>query len=421
GVLVDGTLDEYPQPQADPVVSLSEAEIIAALGAPIPLMEAADILSRLGFECQVEKETLTAKTPPNRLDIGEGLIGKANLVEEISRVYGYDRIPATRLADELPPQVGNTDLAAEENIRDILVSLGLQDTVAYRQTSPEREARVNPNRAIDPDLRYVRIKNPISPDRTVMRRSSLSTMLELLEYNCKFRPGLALFELGPVFLPVEGQQLPNEARRLSIGLTGLRETPTWQKSSPEEKDFYDLKGVVESLLKGLHIQDISFQAAQHPSFHPGKCARVLAGGQALGTLGELHPLVRQNYEFGSIPVLAAELDADLLVELGKSEFQNLPISTYPVMVEDIAMIVDEEVRAADLESVIRQAGGKLLVGVRLFDIYRGEKFGAGRKSMAYQLTYQAYDRTLTDKDAETIRNRVVRTLAKQYGAVLRSQ
>lgn len=421
GSLVDGVIDLYPQPPLDPKVTLSEAEVIKALGAPIPLEEAADSLRRLGFDCQVEGETLQAKTPPTRLDIEEGLIGKANLIEEISRIYGYDRIPATRLADELPPQLGNAALEAEENIRDVLVSMGLQDTVAYRQTSPEREARITPERFVDPRLPYVRIKNPITPDRTVMRRSILATMLELLEYNCKFQPGLAMFELGPVFLPVEGQQLPQETQRLSIGLTGLRESPTWQKNPPVEKDFFDLKGVVEALLKGLHIPDVSFQPAHYPTFHPGKCARVLAGDKVLGILGELHPLVREHYEFGTTPVLAAELDADLLVELSKAEFHNIPISSFPVMVEDIAVIVDEGVPAADLEDAIRQAGGKLLVGVRLFDIYRGEKLGAGKKSMAYQLTYQAYDRTLTDKDAETIRNRVVRNLAKHFGAILRSQ
>jgi len=405
----------------DPLVSLSEEEIISALGAPIPLEEAADILTRLGFRCQIEGGQLNAQTPPTRLDIGEGIIGKANLIEEISRVYGYDRLPATRLSAELPAQTGSPRLDMEERIRDILVSCGLQDTIAYRQTSPEREARLLPENTPDPALEYVRIKNPITPDRTVLRRSSLATMLELLEHNHKFRPGLAMFELGPVFLPVEGQLLPHEALRLSIGMTGAREYPTWQTKKPEQKDFFDLKGAVETLLKGLHIENTSYRPAQHPSFHPGKCAEVWAGEQKLGVLGELHPLVREHYEFDPGAVLAAELDADLLVDLSQTLFDHKPISSYPFMVEDIALIVPEETPAAALEASILQAGGKLLVNVRLFDIYRGEKLGEGKKSMAYQLTYQAPDRNLTDKDAETIRKRVVRAVAKEYGAVLRSQ
>ena len=421
GSLVDGVLDAYTRVQVDPLVRLSEAEIVSALGAPIPLEEAEDILTRLGFSCRIENGELSAQTPATRLDIGEGIIGKANLIEEISRVYGYDRLPATRLSAELPAQAGNPKLDMEERIRDILVSAGLQDTVAYRQTSPEREARLRPENTLDPALEYVRIKNPITPDRTVLRRSSLATMLELLEHNHKFRPGLAMFELGPVFLPVEGQLLPDEALRLTIGMTGTREYPTWQNNKPEQKDFFDLKGAVETLLKGLHIENVSYRPAQHPSFHPGKCAEVWAGEQKLGVLGELHPLVREHYEFESGAVLAAELDADLLVALSQTQFNHQPISSYPFMVEDIALIVPEETPAAALEASIREAGGKLLVNVRLFDIYRGEKLGEGKKSMAYQLTYQAQDRTLTDKDAETIRNRIVRALAKEYGAVLRSQ
>ena len=421
GKLVDGVLDAYPLPPQDPVVTLTEEEIISRLGAEISLEEAANILTRLGFTCTLQNGLLTAKTPPIRLDIGEGLIGKASLMEEIARIYGYERIPSKRLAVELPAPVFDTKLETEERIRDILVSLGLQDTVAYRQTSPQREARILPNQALDPDLAYVRIKNPISPDRTVMRRSGLATMLELLEYNSKFRPSLALFEIGPVFLPVEGQLLPREALRLTVGMAGLREMPTWQTKTVEKRDFFDLKGLLEALLRGLHLPEVSFQPAEHPTFHPGKCAQVLSGEQVLGVFGELHPMVQEHYEFEALPVLAAELDADLLVALSRVEFEHQPLSNYPAMVEDIAVIVPEEVSAAALEAAIRQAGGKLLVNVRLFDVYRGEKLGLGKKSMAYQLTYQAFDRTLTDKDAATIRNRIVRALEREFGAVLRSQ
>ena len=421
GRLVEGVLDAYPLPPQDPVVTLTEEEIISRLGAEISLEEAAGILERLGFECRLQEDKLSAKTPPIRLDIGEGLIGKASLMEEIARIYGYERIPSKRLAVELPAPVFDTKLETEERIRDILVSLGLQDTVAYRQTSPQREARILPNQSIDPKHEYVRIKNPITPDRTVMRTSGLATMLELLEYNSKFRPSLALFEIGPVFLPVEGQLLPNETLRLTVGLAGLREIPTWQTKNPEPRDFFDLKGVLEALLKGLHIPEVSFRPTERPTFHPGKCAEVLSGERVLGVFGELHPMVQEHYEFEALPVLAAELDADLLIALSRVEFEHQPLSNYPVMVEDIAVIVPEETPAAALEAAIRQAGGTLLVNVQLFDIYRGEQLGEGKKSMAYQLTYQAFDRTLTDKDAETIRNRIVRALAREFGAVLRSQ
>jgi phenylalanyl-tRNA synthetase beta chain len=266
----------------------------------------------------------------------------------------------------------------------------------------------------------VRIKNPITPERTVMRRRTLPTMLELLEYNSKFRDSLALFEIGPVFLPVQDQVLPKESKRLTLGMTGTRDLPTWLDNAPRPFDFYDLKAVFEALFSALHLQKISFRPASDPSFHPGKCAQIFVGEESLGVMGEIHPLVKLNYNFKEAPIYAAELNADLLIQQGQGNFNFQSLSSYPTMSEDIAVIVDESLSATELEEAIRQSGGKLLVGVRLFDIYRDAKLGEGKKSMAYQLSYQATDRTLGVKDAETIRNRIVRYLTHQFNAVLRS-
>ena len=185
-------------------------------------------------------------------------------------------------------------------------------------------------------------------------------------------------------------------------------------------DFFDLKGIVEGLLDGLHLEDVKFQATDHPSFHPGKCAEVRVGEQVLGVMGELHPQVKKNYAFGLDPVLVAEFDGEALVRLSNAVFTNRAISSFPAMVEDIALIVDESVPADELEALIWQAGGKLLVDVKLFDVYRDARLGEGKKSLAYQLTYQAFDRTLTDKDALNIRNRIVKQTKNTFGAVLRS-
>lgn len=421
GKLVPGVLDEYPGKSADPTVSLTSQTISRLLGIEIPLEAAQDILNRLGFITDLKDGVLTATAPDTRRDIETGIIGQANLVEEISRVYGYDKIPSRRLSSELPPQTTNLALDTEERIRDILISLGLQDTFAYRQTSPEREARIHPNRAVDPSKAYIRIKNPVTPDRSVMRTSALATMLEFIERNGAHRPGLAMFEIGPVFLPLDGQLLPQEAGRLSIGMTGQWDIPSWQTTDQSVMDFFSLKGIVEGLLQGLHIQNVSFEPADHPTFHPGRCADVMSGDKKLGTLGEVHPAVRKNYNFPITPVLAAEFDLDQVIALANLYFDNKPISSFPAVYEDIAVIVDETIPAASLKQTIIQAGGKLLNSVRLFDVYRDPKIGEGKRSMAYQLTYQAADRTLTDKDAEAIRNRIVRALKNQFGAILRSQ
>jgi phenylalanyl-tRNA synthetase beta chain len=230
-----------------------------------------------------------------------------------------------------------------------------------------------------------------------------------------------MFEIGPVFLPLDGQLLPQEAGRLSIGMTGQWDIPSWQTTDQSVMDFFSLKGIVEGLLQGLHIQNVSFEPADHPTFHPGRCADVMSGDKKLGTLGEVHPAVRKNYNFPITPVLAAEFDLDQVIALANLYFDNKPISSFPAVYEDIAVIVDETIPAASLKQTIIQAGGKLLNSVRLFDVYRDPKIGEGKRSMAYQLTYQAADRTLTDKDAEAIRNRIVRALKNQFGAILRSQ
>ena len=420
GEVVRGVLDEYGKPYQDTVNRLSEETIREVIGQEISLEESTQILERLGFTCWMEGDELVAKSPATRTDIETGTIGQRNLIEEIARTYGYERIAAKRLSDELPPQIGNPGLEAEERIRDILVSIGLQDTLAYRQTSPEREARIYIGKKAPEGLVYVRLKNPITPERTAMRRSAMATMLEMLEYNAKFRPGLALFELGPVFLPVTDEILPHEALRLSIGLTGAWDVASWNRAQSPAMDFFDLKGVVQALLDGLHLDGVKFQAVEHPSFHPGKCAEVRVGEEVLGVMGELHPQVKKNYTFGQDPVLVAEFDGEALVRLSNAVFTNKAISGFPAMVEDIALIVDESVPADDLEALIWQAGGKLLVDVKLFDVYRDAKLGEGKKSLAYQLTYQAFDRTLTDKDALNIRNRIVKQTKNTFGAVLRS-
>ena len=420
GQVAKGLIDNYPAPPEDPVVKLSAQWVNDSLGTDISAQEMVDILSALEFECQVEGDTITAKTPPHRLDIHNGIIGRADLLEEISRIYGYDRIPSHRLNQPLPPQHVDPSLAMEETLKDLLVNLGFQELVAYRMTSPERETRRFPPGYEVPDQPYVEIQNPITVERRVMRRSILASMLEILEYNSSLSGKLALFEIGPVFNPVEGQQLPDEKMMLSIGLTGLREMPSWQGSEPENMDFYDLKGVIEEMMRGLHIDDFNFQAGEHPSFHPGKTAKILIGGQQIGVMGEVHPLVKANYKMEEPPVYAAEIELKPLLEAGSILFDVEAVPTYPPVLEDLAVVVDENITAADVEAVMRKGGGDYLAKVRLFDIYRGEQLGEGKKSLAFSLTYIAPDRTLTDKEVMKLRKKIVYLLGEEIDAELRS-
>lgn len=417
GQIAPGIVDSYPLPPANPLVEITANDIRRALGVVIPLNEAAAMLERLEFECEIKGEMLRVTTPPFRMDIGEGVVGVADIMEEVARLYGFDNIPETRMADALPPQRGNPSLEGENHVRDILVSLGMQEVITHRMSAPEIENRLLPKNAPTAQTEYVKLANPITPEKRVMRRSLLSSVLNVIERNARLRDALAMFEIGPVFIP-QGNDLPLEPRRLALALTGRRYESAWDAKTALKLDFYDLKGLVEALMDALHL-DVTYAPAEHPSFHPGKCASVLLNGTSLGILGELHPLVQENYNFVS-PVLAADFDLEAVLQAARASFDVKPVSEFPPVLEDIAVIVDENLPADRVAALIRQTGGKTLAAVRLFDVFRSEQIGAGKKSLAYSLTYQSFEGTLTDKDAAQIRNKIVRRLEQEVGAKLRS-
>ena len=420
GEVSEGLVDAYPLPQVDPVVEVTPKDVARWLGIELSVEEIVDLLSRLDFSCQVETGTVLATTPDHRLDIETDPINaKANLMEEIARIYGYENIPQTRIEDMLPVQRNTPRLDFEENLRDVLVRLGLQEIITYRLTSPEREARRLPPE-IEPDPKpYVEIVNPIASDRFVMRKSLLSSVLEIVESNIRIRDRIALFEVGHIFLASEEGNLPEEEPRLVIAMTGARHTPYWQREDQGSLDFFDLKGVVEMMADGLHLPAISFKPHTHPTFHPGKCASIEIDGTQIGVMGELHPVVHQQYAFSDAPVVGAVFYLNPLFELAASRYEVSTVPQFPPVLEDIALIVDETLPAAAVQAMIDQTGGKTVTEVHLFDVYRSEQIGAGKKSLAYSLTYQAPDRTLTDKEVAKVRNKIVKRLERELGAQLR--
>lgn len=421
GTVAAGVVDAYPKPYQASHISITAAEVKRQLGISLTAQEIQEILERLEFRVVSEGEVLQVQPPDHRLDIGEGVIGVADLMEEIARIYGYERIPTTRLADELPPQRSDALREREERVRDLLVNLGLQEVITYRMTSAEREARLPfvfepPAEQAEP----VRLKNPIAPDRSILRQGLLVSLLEAAERNARTQPRLALFEIGTVYWRSATELLPEEILRLGIVLCGQRAPAGWQAADVAALDFYDLKGILESLFRDVHLGAVRIAAAQHPAFHPGKCAEVYLGEQRVGCFGELHPLIKERFELPEAPVLAAELDLHPILSAIPDRYEIEAVPAYPPVLEDIAVIVEEDVPAEKVEQCIWAAGGKALRAVRLFDLYRGEQIGAGKKSLAYSLTYQVPDRTLTDEEAAQIRNRIVRRLETELGARLRS-
>ncbi len=420
GVVAQGLVDNYSLPFEDPTVEVTPEDVRRWLGIELAPQEIADILQRLEFSVKVSGPVVRATAPDHRLDIGEGVIGLADVLEEVARIYGYERIAETRMADELPPLRGNLELEREDRIRDILVNLGLQEVVTYRMTSPEREARLIPPGVPTDDRPYVKIANPTASDRNVLRHSLISSVLEVVERNARFQERIVIFEIGPIFLASEGGDFPDELPRLAIAMTGPRDPASWQGADNSAIDFYDLKGILETTAERLRIGVLHYEPAEIPIFHPGKCARLLHGERQMGIMGELHPLVSERYEFADAPVLVAELDMQVLMDAVPDRYPVEPVPPYPPVLEDLAVIVDENVPAERVAAVIREAGGQILSELRLFDVYRGKQIGEGKKSLAYSLVYQAYDRTLTDEQVLKIRNRIVRRLDEELDAYLRS-
>jgi phenylalanyl-tRNA synthetase beta chain len=419
GRVAEGMLDLRPLPFPESVVELPAAEVERALGVAIETAEVVRILEALEFDVAVDGDLLRVRSPDHRLDIGQGVIGVADLIEEVARVWGYERIPETQIRDTIPPQRANPGVELEERARDVLARLGLQEVVTYRLTTPQREARARRPEAQADERLYVELRNPISADRRVMRHELLPGVLEVATANSRQRDSLALFEIGPVFLPQEGEALPWEPRRLAIVLAGSREVVAWDRQEPAAYDLFDLKGVVEAFAADLQLPPLTVSEGEHPGFHPGRSARVELAGRAVGVLGELDPAVRSVYEFPFTAVLAAELDLERLLAAIPERFAAVAVSAFPPVVEDLAFDVADGIAAASVERTLIDAGGELLRGVELFDVFRGEQLAAGRKSLAYRLTYQAEDRTLTDSEVAQVRRAVVAAVERETGGRLR--
>jgi len=420
GEIAHGLVDEYPLPPESSIVEISTVDVERWLGIRLELGAIEEILGRLGFETESKGKKLHVTTPDHRLDIGEGIVGTADLMEEVARIYGYDHLPETMISDDIPPQYSNKALEREEQIRDMLAGLDLQEIVTYRLTKPDHETRILPAGTKPDDRPYIQLENPISVDRKVMRHSLLASMLEVVESNARFQERIAVFEIGPVYLSAEEGELPFEPLKLAIALTGPRTLPSWRELAAKEFDFFELKGILEALFEGLKVKNVEYSPGENPSFHPGKCARILIEGKQAGVMGELHPLVKERYNFQSFPLLAAELDLEAVIHAIPESIDVELVKTFPPVLEDLAIVVDEATPAEQVLAVIRKSGGDLLEDIRLFDLYRGEQIGADKKSLAYALTYQALDRTLTDEEVAGLRKKIVKALEKELGAHLRS-
>jgi phenylalanyl-tRNA synthetase beta chain len=417
GTVAAGAVDNYPAPRPPRVIGLKLSEVKRLLGMEIPAAEAERILKALEFKVERAGEgALRVTEPPNRIDIE----GPADLIEDLARLYGYDRLPATLLSDPLPSQLGNAALAREERARDLLAGAGLTEVITYALTTPEREALLAP-----PAGEYVKLLNPISSERTVMRRNVLTGVLDVAAANLRNTDAVRLFEIGPVYLPRAGEKLPEEPRRLAVVMAGRQEPPFWADppgAEPAQLDFYDLKGVLESLAIDLHLPGVTVSAAPAapPYLYPGRAAELRVGQKSVGLFGQLHPKAAKAFELGERAVLVAELDLEVILAAAPDRYNYEPLPRFPAALRDVAVIVPEAVTADQVVAELRKAGGELLRDARLFDVYRGESIPPGTKSLAYALTYQA-DRNLDGKEVDKAHKKIEDRLKHVLKAQIRGK
>jgi phenylalanyl-tRNA synthetase beta chain len=470
GSIHPGIVDCYPHPVEPYSISFSPDEVAWLTDVKVTQHECVEALSALGFSVEPDEYSnkMQVTVPTYRTDVEEG----ADLVEEVVRMIGYDKIPSTIPDGPLPEPQLHSWFQREYDVRTILIGAGLNEIITYSMTSRQRMVRLlaqaDPQSArfllqgskngpstngngtqhavaraeqtstaivpFEPHmLPAVVIANPLSGDLEAMRLTLMSGLMETMQENSKHnRAGLRFFEIGRRYLPVdEANHQPDERLSVGIGLCGPAAI-SWFPELMRPADFYDLKGVVETLLSALHITRYRFTPTQHPAFHPGRCAllelprRLNTAGDGedeevyspVGVLGEVHPVVQERYDLPERAYLC-EIDLELLYQAVPQKLVYSPISRQQELIRDLALVVDQQVPEQDIHEVITSSGGSLLRSAALFDVYSGEPIPAGKKNLTYSLTYQAQDRTLTDADANAIQEEIVRSLNAQFGAVLR--
>ena len=398
GDVMDGMVDIINYVPAPHTVKLEPAKINALLGTDISREQMVSYLSLL--EIPVEGDEILV--PSWRPDLNL----MADIAEEVGRSYGYNEIPTTTL--KIAARGGySPKMLFESACGKACRALGYNEIITYSFVSPEIFDRIRLPE--DSPLRNpMRIQNPLGEDTSVMRTTALPSMLDILSRNMAYRnKSVKLYELAKIYLPKEGQLQPEEPKILVLGSYG------------ENVDFFSIKGELEAIFSALRIKKASYVADHNnPSYHPGRCAAVSVDGILVGYIGQLHPLVAENYDMDA-PVYCAEINMELLMGQQLPEPTYKPLPKFPTVSRDLAIVCNENVTVAEAEAVIRKSAGKLLRDVALFDIYRGANIGEGKKSLAFSLSLRADDRTLTDADSEQVVTNILAALSKELDAALR--
>ncbi len=413
GSVASGVVDEYPAKVTPVEIELRPARVNRLLGTDIPKSEMVGILERLQAGVR-EGEPLVVEPPTFRPDLER----EVDLIEEIARVFGYDRIPAGLPGGGGVSAGATLEDSLRERLGELLVSLGLCQVITY---SFMRPGDLDLLRLAEGDEARgtLTIINPLAETGEAMRTTMLPGLLRAAAANInRGNRDLALFEAGRVFIE-QGEGLPREIERVGILLCGLAAPAGW--SAPErDADYFDLKGIVEDAVEALGVEGLDFVPAQRPFLAPGRSAAVVLGESEAGFLGLLHPSVASDFGLDQ-EVFVCEFDSDPVIGRADPERAYVPVGRFPNVKVDIAVVVDEPVEARLVEKEIAAEAGDLLRSVRLFDVYRGPQVPDGRKSLAYALEFGSAEGTLTDEMAHARMDMVIDALKRRFGAAIRGR
>ena len=404
GEEVEGKIDVYPTKQKINKVELDENRINNLLGTNISKEEMIKTLEKL--DMKVENNIVTA--PYFRTDIER----VADLAEEVLRFYGYDKIESTLIDAETTLGVRTKSQKIADKIRNNLVVRGLSEicTYAFINDKDLDKSNIADNNIIRNQI--IRVRNPLSEDYTIMRPTTFPSMMQTLSTNnAKKNKEVGLFDISRVYKDVDNQiskgNTPVEEMVITLGLYG------------ENVDFYSLKGLVETVLQSASVLRYEvFAEKQNPSYHPGKTAKITVGNDVIAIFGEVHPIVSENYDISN-KVYIAEISLDKLVKYAKVDRKYIEVPKYPAVERDIAMVLDEDIEVGQIEKIITKKSKKILEEIKLFDVYRNEKLGLNKKSVAYSLKFRSKDKTLTDDEINSTMNEIVTELEKNLKAELR--
>ena len=405
GKVAKGNLSFYPKPYTPKVIVFSPEKAVKLLGVHIPARKSAEILTNLGFTVKKEQDYLVVKVPSwRKYDVSR----EVDLIEEVVRIYGMKNVVSTYplMHSEVERNFGYFRV---DRVKEILSDLGLNEAINYSFIGEKLYSKFGL-----PVDKLVRIKNPLSEEWVYMRDYIFPSLVQNAVNNInRNEKDVFLFEVAKVFIPGSGE-LPTERLKLGLLITGEVPEGLWNR---REVDFYDLKGVVESLSEFLRVP-LEFKATDSYRFlHPGQSAEVLLGGKPVGFIGKLHPDVNEAFDVKE-EIFVGEVDLEELLEASKKvEPRFKPIPKFPPVMRDIAILVDRETPVAEIEKVIRERA-KFLEKVTLFDVYEGKGIPEGKRSVAFSLTFRAPDRTLSDEEVNRILSAIIDSLAK-IGATLR--